>query len=530
MRRERFLPGTPAARLALATAVCFGFVAGASSAGAQPTETAGTADPVDRIDLVRAFRQENAPAILREFRELLAIPNVASDSANIRRNADWIASALRRRGVLTEVWTLGGAPPVVYGRLGSEDAQRTLGIYVHYDGQPVDRESWSSPPWEPALLTTSLENGGTRIAWPVRGENPDPESRIYARSAGDDKAPIAAVLAALDALRDAGLTPTSNLVFLLEGEEEAGSDHLGDYLRDHRDELQVDLWLIADGPVHQSRRPQLVFGVRGYSGFDITVYGATRYLHSGHYGNWAPNPALLLSSLLAGMKDASGAVTIADFYADTAPISDEDRAAIAELPDYDSVLRRELGLHSTEADNRPLAETILLPSLNVRGLASAAVGAAARNIIPTEATASVDIRLAKGDDPEVMLDRVEAHIRTQGFTIVRDEPDLETRLAHPRIAKVIRRSGYPAVRTELDHPAVASVKEAARRAAGEAPLMVPTLGGSLPLYLFVDVLEAPVVITPIANHDDNQHAPDENLRLANLWYGVDLMGALLTMP
>ena len=486
--------------------------------------------PTEPLELVRSYRQGHEAKILTEYRELLAIPNVASDSENIRRNAVWIAEALEARGVSTEIWESGDAPPVVFGELRPEGATRTLGIYVHYDGQPVDADRWTTSPWQPVLLTASLEDGGVERPWPKGAETVDPEARIYARSAGDDKAPIPAILTALDALAGGGIEPTSNLVFLLEGEEEAGSDHLGDYFREHRDQLSVDLWLIADGPVHQSRKPQLVFGVRGYTGLDITVYGATRYLHSGHYGNWAPNPAQGLATLLAGMKDASGTVTIADFYADTAQITDADRTAIAGLPDYDSELRRELGLHVTEAANAPLAERILLPSLNIRGMESAAIGAAARNIIPTQATASVDIRLAKGDRPEAMLDRVEAHIREQGYTIVREDPDTDTRLAQPRIAKVIRRSGYPAVRTELDHPSVVPVRAAATKAAGEDVLMVPTLGGSLPLFLFVEILEAPVVIVPIANHDDNQHAPDENLRLANLWYGIDLMGALLTMP
>jgi acetylornithine deacetylase/succinyl-diaminopimelate desuccinylase-like protein len=212
------------------------------------------------------------------------------------------------------------------------------------------------------------------------------------------------------------------------------------------------------------------------------------------------------------------------------PPTDSERAAVAALPDYDGELRRELGLAATEMENAPLAERILHPSFNVRGMESAAVGAEARNLIPTTATASIDMRLAKGDDPVRMQELVEEHIRGQGYHVIREDPDLETRLAHPLIARVERRSGYPAARTAIDHPMSQEVIAAARRAGGEEPVLLPTLGGSLPLYLFVDVLEAPVVIVPIANHDDNQHAPDENLRLANLWYGIDLMAALFTMP
>ncbi len=429
-----------------------------------------------------------------------------------------------------ELWTIEGAPPIVYGALDVPGATRTLGIYVHYDGQPVDESQWSHPPWSPTLYTAAIEEGGTPRELPSAGEPIDPEWRLYARGAGDDKAPLAALFGALDALAEAGLTPTSSFRFLFEGEEEAGSDHLGEYLEAHRDELDVDLWLICDGPVHQSRRPQLVFGVRGYTALEITVYGAGRYLHSGHYGNWAPNPAMHLARLLASMKDASGNVTIEGFYDSTAAVGAEEREAMAALPDYDDALRRELGLAATEAENAPLAERLMIPSLNVHGMSSAAVGAAARNVIPTEATAGIDIRLAKGNDPHEMLDLVEAHIRRQGYRIVRDAPDAATRLAHPRIARVVRRPGYPAARTAVGLPVVEPIVDAARRASPEPVVLVPTMGGSLPLYLFTELLDRPIVIVPIANHDDNQHAPDENLRLANLWYGIDLMGELLTLP
>ena len=409
-------------------------------------------------------------------------------------------------------------------------ATRTLGIYVHYDGQPVDPDQWTATsPWEPKLYSRAIEEGGEPLPFPGAGEPVDPEWRLYARSAGDDKAPIPAILAALDALAAAGSTAPSNLVFFFEGEEEAGSDHLGDYLRAHRDALRVDGWLICDGPVHQSRRPQLVFGVRGYTGLDLTVYGATRYLHSGHYGNWAPNPALLLAHLLASMRTPDGRVLIEGFDDSTVPPADAERAAIAALPGLRRRAAPRARAGGDRGRRRPARRAPPAAVSQHPRLASAAVGDQARNVIPTEATASIDIRLAKGNDPEAMLDRVEEHVRRQGYHVVHEEPDLETRLRYPRIARVDRHAGYPAARTALDSPIARQVTAAARRAAGDEVVLMPTLGGSLPLYLFVDVLEAPVVVVPIANHDDNQHAPDENLRIANLWYGIDLMAAILTM-
>ncbi len=483
----------------------------------------------DILSGVRAYRLAQGPEILQSFSEMLSMPNVASDNENIRRNAVYLERELARRGVDAELWNQEGAPPVVYGSLDVGSA-RTLGIYVHYDGQPVDPDEWAHSPWEPTLYTAAIENQGVPRPLPSPGEKIDPEWRLYARSAGDDKAPLAAIFSALDALRRQKIQPTSNLVFLFEGEEEAGSAHLGQYLTDHRNALEVDLWLICDGPVHQSRRPQLVFGVRGYTGLDLKTFGANRYLHSGHYGNWAPNPAQTLVNLLSTMKDQDGQVMIEGFYDSTTPVSDSERDAMAMLPAFDEQLRDELDLAATEAENAPIAERLLIPSFNIRGLSSAAVGDRARNVIPMAATASIDIRLAKGNDPAAMLDKVEDHIRAQGFTVVREAPDSDTRRTHDRLIQITRREGYPAARTAMDLPIVLEVLEAAERAAGESVLKVPTLGGSLPLYLFNDILETPLVVVPIANHDNNQHAPNENLRLANLWYGIDLMAALLSMP
>ena len=484
------------------------------------------------VEAARAWRSAHAAEILADYVELLAMPNVGSDSANIHRNARFIGDAFAARGFDVELLTLPGAPPIVYGERRTPGAARTIGIYVHYDGQPADPTRWTHAPWTPTLYTASMEQGGMPRPLPAPGEAVDPGWYLYARSAGDDKAPLGALLPALDALEAAGLTLTSNVKLLFEGEEERGSPHLAEYLSRFGDRYaDVDVWLFCDGPVHQSRRPQLVFGVRGVTGMEITVYGATRSLHSGHYGNWAPVPGTRLAHLLASMKAEDGEVLIDGFYDTVAPLSEAEKQALAALPAYDDQLRRELGLAETEAHNAPLAERLMLPSLTIRGLSSGNTGALARNVIPATATATLGIRLVKGNDPEHMLDLVEAHIRKQGYHIVYEEPDLDTRLRYPKLVRVDRReSGYPAARTPMDQPITGRLVEAVTAAADGPPILVPALGGSLPLYLFSDVLGKPFVIVPIANHDDNQHAPDENLRLANLFYGIDLYAALLTMP
>jgi len=494
------------------------------------TAGAGHAQP-DGLAMARAFREGHGARILADFARLLAIPNVAADSAAIARNAAFIADRLRDRGVTVEVLTLPGAAPLVYGELQIPGATRTLGLYAHFDGQPVDSARWTHGPWEPTLYTAAMDAGGRVRPLPESGDPIDAEWRLYARSAGDDKAPIAALLAVLEALETARAAPTSNLVFFLDGEEEAGSPHLGAYLDLRKDRLaDIDAWLFLDGPLHQSGRPQIAFGARGVTGMQVTIYGALRSLHSGHYGGWAPVPGQMLAELLATMKDSAGTVLVDGFYDSAEPVGAAEREALARLPAWDRELMEELGLLRTEGAPATLAERLLLPSLTVRGLASGNVGARTRNVIPSTATAALGVRLVKGNEPDAMLDRLEAHIRRQGYHIVRDEPDLSTRLLYSRIAMVEREHGYRAVRTPMEGPVVSDLVEAAGRAAMGDLVLLPTLGGSLPLYLFTDRFDAAVLVVPIANHDNNQHAPDENLRVGNLWYGVDLYGAILTMP
>jgi acetylornithine deacetylase/succinyl-diaminopimelate desuccinylase-like protein len=424
----------------------------------------------------------------------------------------------------------------VLGRLDVPGATRTLGIYVHYDGQAVDPSNWTHPPFEPTLYTASMASGGVPRPLPGIGEPVDPEWRIYARSAGDDKAPIAALMPVLRSFDEAGVRPTSNLVFLFDGEEEAGSPNLVRFMALAGDRVaDVDIWLFFDGPAHQSGRPQLTFGVRGAMGMEVTVYGALRNLHSGHYGNWAPDTGNILARLLTSMKDEQGRVLVEGWYDTVDPIGEEERAALRGMPDWDGRLRRELGLAWTEGEPETLAERLLVPALNVRGITSGNTGRLARNVIPNTAVASLGIRLVKGNDPGHLRQLVVDHIERQGFTVVSEDPDLETRLRHPKIAKVTGGGGSVAARTSMANPfaqsVVAAASAAADRAFGEGALVLaPGMGGTLPLTPFTEVAGKPAIVVPIANHDNNQHAPDENLRIGNLWYAIDLYSALLTMP
>jgi acetylornithine deacetylase/succinyl-diaminopimelate desuccinylase-like protein len=365
---------------------------------------------------------------------------------------------------------------------------------------------------------------------PRSGEPIDSEWRLYARSSSDDKAGVLAILTAVDALKAAGVRPTANLKFFFEGEEEAGSPHLSDILGRHRQLLASDAWIICDGPVHQSGRKQVVYGVRGDTNVDVTVYGPKRPLHSGHYGNWAPNPAMVLARLLASMKDDSGRVTIAGWYDDVEPLGEAERRAMAEAPRVEDELRSRLGIARPEGGGASLLEQIALPSLNVNGISSGDVGAQARNVIPTTATAVLDLRLVKGNDNKRQIQRLIDHIRRQGFHVVDRDPTDDERFRHPMIAKVVERGdGYNAERTRMDLPISVAIAEAVQSVSQEPVVKLPTLGGSLPLSIFRESIGATTIVVPIANYDNNQHAEDENIRLQNLWDGIEIMAALMTL-
>jgi len=452
----------------------------------------------------RQWRETHEAMILQEFMDLLAIPNVASDSANIRKNAAAVRQMLEKRGVKTRLLEAPGAPPVVYGEILQPGATRTVVFYAHYDGQPLDPKEWSTPPWQPVIR----------------------DGRIYARSAADDKAPIVALVTALDALHAARISAHSNIKFVFEGEEEAGSRHLEPILAANRDLLRAEVWLICDGPVHQSRRQQIVFGARGIAETKITVFGPKHELHSGHYGNWAPNPAMMLAKLLASMKDDDGRVLVEHFYDGIEPLSETEKRAIAEAPEVDSELKRELWLGRTEGGGKRLVELLNYPSLNVRGMTSARSGEKASNVIPSTATASIDMRLVKGITPEQAQARLAAHIRKQGYFIVDHDPDADTLMSHARVAKVVDQGGYPAERTSMDLPISLEVLRIAESARGPV-VKLPTMGGSVPLYMITQTVGSPTITVPIANHDSNQHSANENLRFENLWDGIELMTALV---
>jgi acetylornithine deacetylase/succinyl-diaminopimelate desuccinylase-like protein len=480
------------------------------------------ADPAAVAKQTRSWRANHEREILAEFADLLSIPNLANDTPNIQRNAEALRAMCEKRGLTVKLLTIEGAPPVVVANLSVPEAKRTIAFYAHYDGQPVNASQWKSPPWQPVMR----DQAGNDVDWRA-AKSIDPEWRFFARSSADDKAPIMAMLAALDALKAGGVKPSVNLRFVFEGEEEAGSPHLADYLKRFRDELRADAWLFCDGPVHQSRRMELVFGARGTIGLELTVYGPVKGLHDGHYGNWVPNPIIRLTHLIHSMRNENGRILIKGFYDDVTSPTAAEKAAVKKIPNVEAELLREFQIGSSEGKGKSLNELLMFPGLNLRGIESGHVGAQATNTIPTEARASIDFRLVPNETPESIKPLVERHIVARGYTIVRETPDAAARLGTAKIVKVEWGSGYSPSRTPLDLPfsrELASIMTAA----GHEPVLLPTAGGSLPMDLFRQGNNIPVIAFPIVNHDNNQHAANENIRLQNLWDGIEVFAAFFT--
>ena len=477
-------------------------------------------------DAVRRWVDAHRREVVGELSALVSIPNVASDRPNIRRNAELLKGMLERRGMSAEVLETEGNP-LVFGELKVSGARRTLLFYAHYDGQPVDPPAWKQPsPYIPVLRTARLDRGGGLIP-DLTASDIDPEWRLYARSAADDKGPIVALCAALDAIRASG-QPSSNVRVVLDGEEEANSASLVPAIARYRDRLRADLMVILDGPIHSSGRPTVAYGARGIVTAGLTVFGPRAGVHSGNYGNWIPNPAQRLSALLASMVGDDGRVLVEGFYDGIEPPSPEERAMLDAVPDDGDRLLRTFGVARPQAAFPKLQDALQVPTLNVRGLASAHVGAGARTIIPDRATAAIDIRLVKETRAGDLLEKVRAHIRRQGYLLVEGDPDDGTRARHSKIARLaVLDEPTSAFRTSPSDPEARPVVASIQKAFGAPPIQLRTLGGTVPIALFIDALGFPAVIVPTVNFDNNQHEENENLRLGSLFQAIEIVAAVL---
>lgn len=493
-------------------------------AAAQPGASPGLRSRLD------AYVDLHQRSIVSELVELVSIPNLVADTDNIERNVSHLRAMLDRHGFRAEVLRTGGNP-FVYGDLRVPGATRTILLYAHYDGQPVDAPRWKQKsPFVPVLRDGRMEEGGKEIPGLKTLTRFNPQWRLYGRSAADNKAPIVALGAALDALKANGVALTSNVRVLIDGELESGSPSLKEVLAAHRDKLAADLLVLLDDPVHPRGGPTVVFGARGVLAMELTTYGPKVGVHSGHYGNWVPNPGIRLAHLLASMKDDEGQVLVKGFYDGIEPLLPDEEAMLRSVPDDAPGLMKLFGMAAPERPTLSLQQALQLPSLNIRGLSSAYTGADARTIIPDTATAALDLRLVKETPARAMVEKIMAHIRDQGYHVMETDPDDLTRARYPRIAKVVIRGGTDAYRTSPLLPESRLVVAALERMFGERPVQIRTSGATVAAApALIGSLGFPAISLPIVNFDNNQHGENENLRLGHLFTGIVSIAAVLTM-
>ena len=464
------------------------------------------------------------------FKELLSIPNDAHFPDHVEQNVVWCEREFGARTFTTKRLITDGPPLLLAERKTSVLNARTVLIYLQIDGQPVDSQYWFQPdPYIPALKAEATEGGWDEIPWEKIHGDYNREWRVFARSASDAKGPASMFLAALDAIDDMGHEPDFNMKVIMDFEEELGSPHLPGAVTSYSDALASDMLIIFDGPRHITNQPTLTFGARGISTVTLTVYGPVFPQHSGHYGNYCPNPAMRLSQLIASMKSDNGVVTIPGYY-DGISIDDKAMEILKAVPDDERLIKARLGIKSADGVAPTLQQSLQYPSLNVRGMSSGWVGADVRTIVPSTAVAEIDIRLVKEVDPDRLIGLVKEHIENQGYFVVSDKPTQQERATHDKICRFNSSTSYLAFRTDFDSDVGVWLTSALTNTFGSEPIRHRTSGGSIPISPFVTTLNIPAVTVPTVNRDNNQHSPNENLRLGNYVDGIKTMIGILMEP
>jgi acetylornithine deacetylase/succinyl-diaminopimelate desuccinylase-like protein len=462
----------------------------------------------------QAYIREHERTFIAECLPLFEQPSVSHQTADVRRCAALLHDMLQHEGVHAAIMETGGNP-VVYGEIEGERDDITVVLYNHYDVKPVEPlEAWQSKPFRPLFRRGRVEDQAPVVPdWRALSPAELRSCLVYARGSGDDKGPLHGNLMALRTMRTVAGKPPCRIKFLYDGEEEIGSPNLPALLRQHREDFRGDVMIIADGPMHPSGRPTVSLGVRGVMMLEIHLQTANQILHSGHYGNAAPNAAWDLVQLLATMRDAEGNCLVQDFYTEAKPPSPEEQELLASIPFDEAGMRSFLGLERWDgpANLSFYDKTLFRPTFNINGLRSGATGAARSTVIPHQATVSIDVRLVADMNMDTVCRRIVEHVQERC-------PGAQVEMLH----------GYEAYKVAVTHPQVQKVVAAVRdlcTTMGEAepPVILPTMGGSLPLSELAQALGMPLISVPLANHDDNQHAPNENLRLGHYLHGISTM-------
>ena len=478
-------------------------------------------DQSDLNQLAEKYAKSSFPIL----KDILSIPNDAFYPEEIEKNVKWCEDAFQKRDFnTTRIPT--ETVPLLLAERASKKAKKTVLVYLQIDGQPVDTSRWfQANPYQPALKKQNASGEWEEIPWD-QIENYEDDWRVFARSASDAKGPVAMFLAAIDAIEELSIDPNYNLKIIMDFEEEMGSPRLPKAVTENSELLKSDMLIIFDGPRHITNKPTLTFGARGIATITLTTYGPVVAQHSGHFGNYAPNPALRLSKLLASMKDDEGRVTIPGFY-DGISLNDETERILRMVPDDENEIKNRLQLGTVDKVGSYYQEAMQYPSLNIRGMQSGWIDAQTRTIIPGWARAEIDVRLVLESDPERLLRLIRKHIEDQGYFVTDDVPTKEERMQNEKVATFTSEISYQSFRTDFDSEVGLWLQKALKNAFGEDPIMIRMSGGSIPISPFVTTLDIPAVTVPTVNRDNNQHSPNENIRLGNYREGIKTMIAIL---
>lgn len=465
---------------------------------------------------------------IKELKDFVSIPNDALNADDIDDNIFWLKKKFGERGFNTTVLETENLP-LFFAALPMEDSKPTMLIYMHLDGQSVDPSKWDQPnPYE-TVLKKPVEDGYETISFDVLEEGINYDWRLFGRSTSDDKGPIVMFLNAIDLLKKDNKEIPFNIKVILDGEEEKSSKPLPKAVKQYRELLEADFLVINDGPVHPSGDPTVVYGCRGITSLTLTSYGPITAQHSGHYGNYAPNPGFQLAQLLASMKDKEGRVIIPGYY-NGISLDDTVQEVLKSVPDSDTAISEKLQFKSSEKVGGFYQEALQYPSLNIRGLGSGWVGKKARTIVPESATAELDLRLVPESDGTRLKKLVKDHITKQGYHVLDHVPSKEERMAHDKIITVNEGSVTDAFRTNLDNSYGKFLVETLQTSFQKEVVRIRIMGGTVPIAPFINELKIPAFIVPMVNADNNQHSPNENLKIGQLAYGIRAFYNIISTP
>ena len=462
------------------------------------------------------------------FYEILSIPNDANNLDDIELNVKWCEKNFAERGFVTKRISTPKAPLLLAERTFPK-AKETVLIYLQIDGQPVDNSRWfQESPYIPVLKRQNSQGVWEIIDW-SEIKNYKDDWRIFARSTSDAKGPVVMFLNAIDVLEEKKLSPNFNIKVIMDFEEELGSPNLPRAVNANREVLSADHLIIFDGPKHRSGKPTLTFGARGISTIQLTIYGPVTAQHSGHFGNYVPNPALRMAKLLASMKDNEGVVVIPGFY-DGISIDSKTKKILDNFPHDQEQFMKTLQIGELDKVGKTYQESIQFPSLNIRGMQSGWIDEKVRTIIPAWARAEIDIRLVLESDPNRLIGLVKKHVKNQGYYVVDREPTAKERIDHPKVATFTHKISYQSFRTDLDTKVGKWLRKSIKKGFETDPIRIRMSGGSIPISPFVNTLDIPAVTVPTVNRDNNQHSPNENIRLGDYRNGIKTILSILTEP